>query len=171
MWRVERKDLAFSWGRTITGAMALVAVGVGLAGCDGVGPFEPEPWDRVWVPGQVRVTLDVVPDRLRPPGEVVATLTYENLGNETIVLASRNMCISGAQVYRGEERVPFPATQYSCLTAVGYWDLEPGQPITVRWRLSVGGEEDGFHAPEGSYRFVADLNTHDFDLESTFVIE
>lgn len=166
----EEKGLAHSWGRTITGAMALVAVGVGLAGCDGGDPFEPEPWDRVWVPGQVRVTLDVVPDRLRPPGEVEAVLTYENLGNETVVLASHNRCLSRASVYRGDEPVPFPATRYYCLTTVGYWDLEPGDPISRSWTLSVGDEE-GIDAPPGTYRFVADLNTHDFDLEKTFVIE
>lgn len=147
---------------------AVLAVGVG--GCAAGDIFGPELKDSLLVEDGVRVTLEVMPDRLQRPGEVVSVLTYENLGAETVVLTSSAGCLSFATVYRGEERVPFPATQYACTAVLKDWDLEPGEPLTMRWALAVGGE-DGFHAPKGSYRFVADLNTHPYDLASTFIIE
>ena len=77
--------------------------------------------------------------------------------------------LSFAAVYHDDRLVPFPATQYSCTSAFSYRDLEPGEPIVVRWALSVGGA-DMCQAPAGSYRFVADLLTHPYDLSATFVI-
>ncbi|CAN5188382.1 hypothetical protein BH20GEM2_BH20GEM2_03860 [soil metagenome] len=121
------------------------------------------------VQGQVRVTLGVAPEVIDAPGTVVARLTYENLGSETVVLGSAYGCLSFASVYRGEDRIPFPATQYACTAAASYRDLEPGAPLTVQWPLVVGGA-NGMHLPAGTYRFVAELNTHTENLERTFVV-
>lgn len=161
---------AFTRSLVRAASTAVAVLAAGLAGCAAGDSLEPELKEGLLVYDDVRVTLEVVPERLEPPGEVVAVLKYENLGDETVVLVSGYGCLSFASVYRGEERVPFPATQYLCTAAVSYRDLEPGKPLTMRWPLAVGGE-DGFYAPEGSYRFVADLLTHDHDLEATFIIE
>ena len=149
------------------GSAAMLAIAFG---CTAPDVLEPKLTENTLIHGQVRVTLDVGPERLEPPGTVVATLTYENLGNETVVLSSAYGCLSFASVYRGEERIPFPATRYGCTTAISYRNLKPREPITMQWTLEVGGE-NGFDAPPGIYRFVADLNTHGYDLEATFVIE
>jgi hypothetical protein len=153
--------------RAVGTVAALTATGV--MGCAAGDALEPVLTDNLLVVESIRVTLEVVPDRLHSPGEVVAVLKYENLGDETVVLGSSMGCLAFAAVYRGDELVPFPATQYACTAAVSYRDLEPGRPLTMRWPLSVGSEE-GFHAPEGSYRFVANLLTHPYDLEATFII-
>lgn len=152
------------------GAVWATAVLGTLAGaCTGAGLLESHPTDGTLVEGQVRVTLDVSPEVLEAPGTILATLTYENLGSDTVVLVSRMGCLSFASVYRGDKRIPFPATQYYCTAAVTLWDLAPGDPIVVRWPLVVGGQ-DGYDAATGTYRFVAELNTHPVDLERTFVI-
>lgn len=149
------------------GSAAILSIALGCAASD---LLEPVLTESTLIYGQIRVTLDVAPERLQAPGTILATLTYENLGNETVVLSSAYGCLSFASVYRGEERIPFPATQYGCTAAVSHRDLKPGEPITMQWPLVVGGET-GLDAPPGTYRFVADLNTHGYDLAATFVLE
>lgn len=141
----------------------------GAAACSGSDLLGPEPTESQLVHGQTVVTLDVEPQSLRSPGTLLATLTYENRGQDTVVLSSGYGCLSFASVFLGEERIPFPATQYACTTAVSYHDLAPGHPLVVRWELDVGGA-DGYPAAPGTYRFVAHLNTHGRDLEHGFVI-
>lgn len=148
-------------------AAAMLAALAACAGSDLLGPERTE--SRI-VHGHIVVTLDVTPEALRSPGTFVATLTYENRGQETVTLTSGYGCLSFASVFLGEEQIPFPATQYACTTAVSYHDLLPGDPIIVRWELTVGGE-DGYPATPGTYRFVAHLNTHGTDLEHPFVIQ
>lgn len=149
-------------------ALALLAI-LGAA-CDGGDPVGPDSSRSRLLDGQVLVALEVAPDTLRSPGTVVATLVYDNLGDETVVVTSGYGCLSFVSVFLGEERVPFPATQYGCTAAVTNRDLVPGHPIVVRWELAVGGE-GGYPAVPGSYRFVAHLNTHGPDLEHGFVIQ
>lgn len=150
-------------------AVALVLV---CAGCDFkvlVPDETSHPEGARLVDGPIRVTLTVTPEVLVPPGTVLAKLTYENLGSETVVLTSSFGCLSFASVYRDGERIPFPSTQYGCTTVVTHRELEPGAPLTAQWPLVVGGE-DGLDVPAGTYRFVARLNTNAEDLERTFVI-
>lgn len=154
--------------------MLVAVIAVVLSACAALDPLGPNPAideqnDNEIVQGQVRVTLTVTPEVIDPSGTVVATLTYENLGRENVVLSSVYGCLSFAHVYLGETRIPFPATQYGCTAAVSYRNLEPGTPLTVQWPLVIGGE-DGMHVPPGTYRFVAQLNTHTENLERTFVI-
>ncbi len=99
----------------------------------------------------------------------MATLTYENLDSKSVVLGSSYVCLSFAQVILGDKRIPFPATQYACTAATSYRDLEPGKPLTVHWPLVIGGD-GGMHLRPGTYRFVAQLNTHAENLERTFII-
>lgn len=141
----------------------------GLAACSGSGPLGPEPTESSLVHGQIVVTLDVMPEALPSPGTLVATLTYENRGQDTVTLTSGYGCLSFASVFLDDERIPFPATQYACTAAVSYHALAPGDPLVVRWELTVGGE-DGYPAAPGTYRFVAHLNTHGNDLEHPVVI-
>lgn len=149
------------------GTMAFLAMlSVACTAGDLLGP---DPSSDSATEGQVRVSLTVSAETIDPPGTVVATLTYENLGVETVELSSSYGCLSFASVYQGQHRVPFPATDYGCTAAFSSRDLEPGQPIEVRWPLVIGGE-DGVPAAPGVYRFVADLNTHPFDLERTFIV-
>lgn len=152
-------------------AMTMVAAMVFPGACalvDSVGPNQSTHHEIVQ--GQLRVTLTVSPQVLDPPGTVVAMLTYENLRSETVVLSSAYGCLSFASVYLGEERISFPSTQYACTAAVSYRDLEPDVPLTVQWPLVVRGE-GGIDVPAGTYRFVAELNTHAENLEQTFVIQ
>ena len=154
----------------VASTVVVAVVAAGVVGCAADEIVEPELGESEFVEDGVRVTLEVVPDRLQRPGEVEAVLTYENLGNETVVVTSSWGCLSFATVYRGEDPVPFPAAQEACTTAVTHWDLPPDEPLIKRWPLAVGGES-GFHAPAGSYRFVAKLLTHTRELESAFTIE
>lgn len=140
-----------------------------LGACGGSDPLAPTRTAHEIVEGGIRVTLTVAPEELDPPGTVTATLTYENLGLTTVALTSSYGCLSFASVYRGEERIPFPSTQYGCTAALSSRPLHPGTPITVEWPLVVGGE-DGIQVPAGTYRFVAGLNTHPGNLERTFVV-
>jgi hypothetical protein len=154
--------------------MLVALIALVLSACAALDPFGPnlvidEQNDNEIVQGQVRVTLTVIPEVIDPPGTVVATLTYENLGRETVVLTSGYGCPSFAHVYLGNERIPFPATQYGCTAAASHRDLEPGTPLTVQWPLVIGGE-GGMHVRAGAYRFVAELNTHGENLERTFVV-
>lgn len=150
--------------RTIVATMAVI-----LGACTTSDPLAPSRTAHEIVEGQIRVTLTVDPDVLDPPGTVTATLTYQNRGITTVTLTSSYGCLSFASVYRGEERIPFPSTQYGCTAAFSSRPLHPGTPITVEWPLVVGGE-DGIQTPAGTYRFVAELNTHPGTLERTFVI-
>jgi hypothetical protein len=149
--------------------VALMAVM--LASCAALDVFAPmdERSDTEIVQGQVRVTLIVAPEAIDPPGTVVATLTYENLGRRSVALVSSWGCLSFAHVFRGDERIPFPATEYACTAAASTRTLEPGAPITVQWPLVIGGE-GGVDLRPGTYRFVAHLNTHPGSLERTFIV-
>jgi hypothetical protein len=149
--------------------LASMAIVLGsCAALEVLGPRD-ERSDTEIVQGQVRVTLTVTPETIHPPGTVVATLTYENLGRRAVVLGSSWGCLSFAHVFLGDERIPFPATDYACTAAASSRNLEPGTPLTVHWALVIGGE-GGMHLREGTYRFVAALNTHDGSLERTFVV-
>lgn len=119
--------------------------------------------------GPIRVTLTVRPLAIDAPGAGVATLTYENVGTETVALSSAYGCLAFASVYRGEERIPFPSTQYACTAAVSYRHLDPDSVQRVEWPMVVGGE-NGIDVPAGTYRFVAELNTGHEDLERPFLI-
>lgn len=143
-------------------------------GCQALDLFGPEmPADRQssvdFVEDGIRVMLTVTPGTLDPPGTVLATLSYENLGSETVALHSAYGCVSFAAVYRGEHRISFPSTDYGCTAAFASRDLEPGVPLTVDWPLEIGGAE-GVQAGPGTYRFVAELTTHDRPLAHTFVV-
>jgi hypothetical protein len=152
------------------GVAMLFAVAVALVSCTASNPVSPVDLSRsVIVEGQVKVTLTVTPEVMDPPGIVVATLTYENTGIQPVTLTSGAGCLSFASVYLGSQRVPFPATQYGCTAAITTRTLEPGAPIVVQWPLLIGGEE-GLLVPSGTYRFVAELNTHRNNLERTFVV-
>jgi hypothetical protein len=120
------------------------------------------------VSGGVRVTLTVSPADVTPPATVLARLTYENGSSSTVQVVSSYGCLSFAGVYRGNTRIPFPATDYACTAAVTSRDLAPGATIGMEWPLHIGG--DGVALAPGEYRFVAALNTHDRDLERTFVV-
>lgn len=155
-------------------ALTIAAAAFVIGACTVVDPIGPNrtPYNQdsaQILEGEIRVTLRVAPDAVDSPGTVVATLTYENLGTKTHVLASSHGCVSFASVYSGEDRIPFPSTQYGCTTAVSYRDLAPGVPLTVQWPLVIGGQ-NGMHVPAGTYRFVAELNTHAQNLERIFVV-
>jgi hypothetical protein len=152
-------------------APVLLAIGIAiLANSCIVDPADPlRVGEDEIVQGELRVTLTVDPQEIDPPGAAVARLTYENLGNTPIQLVSSWGCLSFARVYRGDSLVPFPSTQYACTAAFSTRELRPGSPLVVEWPLPIGGE-NGLDAPSGTYRFVADLNTHPYDLERTFVV-
>ncbi len=156
--------------RAAAAAAVLTMPAILGAACDGGDPLEPDPSGSRLLDGQVLVALEVTPDTLPSPGTILATLVYDNLGDDTVVLTSASSCLSLASVYLGEDRIPFPATNYGCYAVITHHDLVPGDPIVVRWTLEVG-EEDGYPAGPGTYRFVADLETHREVLEQTFVIE
>ncbi len=139
-----------------------------IAACSGVDLLDLSGPDELRI-DDVRVTLSVTPDVIDSPGTAIARLTYENLSDETVELVSSAGCLSFSAVYRGDDRIPFPSTQYVCTAALSSRDLVPGNPIVVEWPLVVGGD-DGLHVPTGTYRFVADLNTGGGDLEQTFVV-
>jgi hypothetical protein len=103
-----------------------------------------------------------------PPGTVLARLRYENTTSSTRTVTSGYGCLSFASVYRGNTRIPFPATDYACITVVTNRELPPGGAIGMEWPLHIGG--DGVPLAPGEYRFVAELNTHDRTLERTFVV-
>lgn len=119
--------------------------------------------------GPLRVALDVSHDELDPPGTVTARLTYTNLGLTAVDVVSAYGCLSFASVYLDAQRIPFPATQYGCTAAITSRELGPRASLTMEWPLAVG-DENGPATPSGTYRFVAELNTHGFDLERTFVV-
>jgi hypothetical protein len=142
-----------------------------LVGCDGLGitvPGVPLDGRSELVVDGVRVTLTVSPAAVTPPATVLARLTYENTTSSTVQVVSRAGCLSFAGVYRGNTRIPFPATDYACTAAITSRDLAPGATIGMEWPLQIGGE--GVALALGEYRFVAELNTHDRDLERTFVV-
>jgi hypothetical protein len=145
----------------------------GLAGCtlDGsTGPgyvFRPD--NAEIVDGPVRISLAVAPADITPPGTVVATLTYENRGPAPVTIVSNYGCLSFASVYRGEEHIPFPVTAYACTTEIAHFPLAGGATLTTTWPLEIGGEH-GVALVAGTYRFVAELNTHPEQLERTFVV-
>lgn len=152
--------------------MIVAAAAVVATACAGIEVIGPDPvplGSERLVEGQVRVSLTVTPDAVNSPGTVIAKLTYENLGNEVAVLGSSYGCLSFGSVYLGEDRIPFPATQYGCTAAASYRDLAPGASLTVQWPMVIGGE-NGMSVPAGTYRFVAELNTHSVSLERTFVV-
>lgn len=148
-------------------ATIVAALAVLLGGCQEA--LGPDSLGHEVITDRLRVTLSVTPDVLDAPGTVTATLTYENLGLLPITVTSSYGCLSFAGVYRGEQRIPFPATEYACTTAFSSRTLEPGTPLVVEWPLEIGG--DGVALSPGTYRFVAELNTHDGNLSRTFVIE
>jgi hypothetical protein len=116
--------------------MILIAVmAVILSSCAALDVFGPvDEWsDTEIVRGQIRVTLTVTPEIIDAPGTVVATLIYENWSRKSVVLGSSWGCLSFAHVILGDERIPFPATEYACTAASSYRDLEPGKPLTVHW--------------------------------------
>lgn len=119
--------------------------------------------------GPLRVSLKVSPAALDPPGTVTARLTYMNLGSAVVDVVSGYGCLAFAAVSLDGQRVPFPATQYGCTTAITTRELAPGASLTAEWPLVVG-DEDGPATPPGTYRFVAKLNTIGFDLERTFIV-
>jgi hypothetical protein len=154
-------------------ATLIVAALVSLAACRTLDVLAPEramyQGGSEFLADQVRVRLDVVPEEVTPPGNVVVTLTYENVGSNPVEVVSGYGCLSFASVYYGEHRIPFPATQYGCIAVVSRHELKPGRPLTMEWTLAIGGEA-GLHVPSGTYRFVAELNTHRRTLERTFVV-
>lgn len=119
--------------------------------------------------GTVRVTLEVDPDTVDRPGVAVARLKYINTTDQTVVLTSGWGCLAFASVYQGATRLSFPSTDYGCTAAASNHDLRPGDPIVVEWPLAIGGSE-GVDVPPGTYRFVAQLNTHADSLERVFVV-
>jgi hypothetical protein len=142
-----------------------------LVGCDGLGitvPGAALDGRSELVSGGVRVTLTVSPADVTPPATVLARLTYENGTSSTVQVVSSAGCLSFAGVYHGNTRIPFPATDYACTAAITSRDLAPGATIGMEWPLHIGG--DGVALAPGEYRFVAALNTHDRDLERTFVV-
>lgn len=153
----------------------VVAIAVfGMAACNVVELLTPgllvdQQGAHVIVQSPVRVALALTPERVDAPGTVIATLTYENLGTERVTVQSSYGCLSFASVYRGENRIPFPSTQYGCTAAFSSRNLDPGAPLTVRWPLEIGGE-NGLNIPAGQYRFVAELNTHAQNLERSFIV-
>lgn len=148
-------------------ATIIAALAVLLGGCqDALGP---DSFGREVTDGPLRVTLSLTSEVLDAPGTMTAMLTYENRGFQPITVTSSHGCLSFAGVYRGSQRIPFPATEYNCTTAISYRTLEPGAPLSVGWPLDVGGA-DGVALPPGTYRFVAELNTHRGTLEQTFVV-
>jgi hypothetical protein len=142
-----------------------------FVGCDALDimvPGAPLDGRSELVSGGVRVTLTVNPAAVTPPATVLARLTYENGSSSTVQVVSGYGCLSFAGVYRGDTRIPFPATDYACTAAATSRDLAPGATIGMEWPLHIGG--DGVALAPGEYRFVAALNTHDRDLERTFVV-
>ncbi len=148
----------------------VLALVLGLAGCESfqlMAPGDRQSSD-VLVSGQVRVMLKLDRTELTPPGVILAMLRYENLGASSVEITSGYGCLSFAGVYRGEERIPFPSTDYYCTTAVTKRELAPGQQIGMDWPLHIG--EHGVDLGPGQYRFVAQLNTHAEDLDVKFVV-
>jgi hypothetical protein len=146
--------------------MSIVAVGlIGCVGPDVLGPADPSSGTAELLDGGVRVTLTVTPGDVTRPGEVMATLRYRNETSHPVVVTSSAGCLSFAAVYRGNTRIPFPATEYFCTAAITSREVAPGTEIGMDWPLGIGES-----LVPGTYRFVADLNTHARDLERTFVV-
>jgi hypothetical protein len=166
MIRSRREPMTRSVVLTFGACMALL-----LAGCDGLDlmvPGAPLGGDAELVSDGVRVTLTVSPAAVTPTGTVLARLRYENTTSSTRNVTSGYGCLSFASVYRGNTRIPFPATDYACITVVTNRELPPGGAIGMEWPLHIGS--DGVALAPGEYRFVAELNTHDRNLERTFVV-
>jgi hypothetical protein len=155
------------------GGLAVMALALAVGGCTEfqlVAPGERGADGAVseFLADGVRVTLTVTPSGVAPPGAVLAVLRYENVGSSAVVITSSAGCLSFAGVYRGDQRIPFPATDYVCTGAITDRELAPGQRIGMDWPLHIG--EYGVPLTPGEYRFVAHLNTHRRDLSRTFVV-
>jgi hypothetical protein len=147
----------------------VAAVALAAAGCEVIqvlGPADTVGGVREAIVGGVRVTLTLTPDEVTRPGTVMAVLRYENRTAGPVTVTSAYGCLSFAGVYSGSKRIPFPSTEYLCTTALTSHEIAPGSAVGMDWPLEIGGA--GVALEPGVYRFVAYLNTHDFNLESTF---
>jgi hypothetical protein len=149
--------------------IVVLVLAAGCAELSLVAPGDREALEAELVDGPVRVTLTMTHGVVDPPAAVLAILRYENRGQTRVTVTSGMGCLSFAGVYRGEERIEFPSTSYACTAAARSWELGPGEAIGMEWPLHIGGH-DGVPLAPGTYRFVADLNTHATPLVRTFQV-
>lgn len=116
----------------------------------------------------VRVRLHLDAAEVVPPVTLTAHLAYDNMLATAVTVTSSMGCPAFVGVYRETTRIPFPETDYACTAAFNSWTLEPGESLESQWPLEIG--PDATPLAPGTYRFVADLNTHARELEATFVV-
>lgn len=148
----------------------LLAALIGAASCTGLlGPDDDlSAVTDAFIADGVEVGIRLDSATVRPPATLTASLLYTNLGDTAVTVTSAMSCRAFVGVYRGETRVSFPETDYACLAAVTSWTLPGGESLRDVWRLEIG--EDATPLEAGSYRFVADLLTHDRVLEVPFTV-
>lgn len=124
------------------------------------GWIELEPMDPItgFIEETIQVLLTLDAPRVSTTGALTARLLYRVSGTDTTTLTSGYGCLAFTGVYRDTTRIPVPATDYYCTAAITSWPLTAGDPITETWTLPLG--PDGTPLDPGTYRFVAELNTH-----------
>ncbi|MFW5947164.1 MAG: hypothetical protein ACOCUW_01620 [Gemmatimonadota bacterium] len=142
---------------------------VALLGCEGLHITDPDPGEECDIrdDGGVCVLLDV-PATVGQTDTLVARLRYVNLRPVPVTVASAYGCNAFVGVFRGDTRIPFPATDYFCTTAFSSFTLGPHEAHTDTWTLPIGPDETPLEP--GSYRFEADLNTHGRTLVRAFEV-
>jgi len=121
-----------------------------------------------FIENTVQVLLSLDAARVAPTDTLTAQLEYRVSGTGNTTLTSDYGCLAFTGVFRDTTRIPFPATDYDCTAAVTSWPLNAGEPITREWTLDL--RRDGSPLEPGTYRFVAELNTHDRTLELEFEV-
>lgn len=115
---------------------------------------------------RVRLQLDAMD--VDPPVTLTATLAYDNMTDGELAVTSSAGCPAFVGVYRGEARIPFPATDFACTAAITTWTIPATQ--TMEWTYSLEIGPDATPLEPGAYTFVADLNTHDRSLARPFEV-
>jgi hypothetical protein len=156
-------------GKVVCTGLALAGMVTACAALDTMGPEDVsgEPSSHR-DPSGIVVTLTVSPQRATPPATVVAVLRYANTSADTVKVTSGMGCLSFAAVYSGTTHIPFESTAYACTAAGMVHPVAPGEAIGMEWPLPIGGNDVSL--ARGTYRFVASLNTHRFELERRFEV-
>ena len=99
-------------------------------------------------------------------GSFLATFTVENTTNRTLEIETECVELAGIGVYQGDELMDFRGAFPGCLTALGYFEIEPTETLTLEWDVdaftlsSETGEApfDTTYVEPGDYVLRAEAN-------------